>query len=213
MFVSSNKDLPTIVCENCYRSAYYGNSAFVKAYKHCILRETITPSISRRICHCKGVPHFDSSGKALALFPVDKLTKHIDVGGAGTIQCTLLKLAEIVAVAKYKGLQSIVGTQKAGQQRALSSKLASEKKSKEDSNGQDNKTRWNLKQPTTRTASSLHDSATRVAASSSTSVATEATADTDVPLFFRKFATKYPFGNVHMALRIGPLVIENGVAR
>ncbi|KAL8299181.1 hypothetical protein RB593_009180 [Gaeumannomyces tritici] len=37
-------------------------------------------------------------------------------------------------------------------------------------------------------------------------------ADDDIPLFFRRFATKYPFGNVHMALRVGPLVIENGVS-
>jgi len=27
----------------------------------------------------------------------------------------------------------------------------------------------------------------------------------------RKFTNKYPFGNVHMALRVGPLIIENGV--
>jgi hypothetical protein len=36
-------------------------------------------------------------------------------------------------------------------------------------------------------------------------------ADEDVPIFLRNFANKYPFGSVHMALRIGPLIIENGV--
>jgi hypothetical protein len=36
-------------------------------------------------------------------------------------------------------------------------------------------------------------------------------ADEDVPFFMRKFTNRYPFGNVHMALRIGPLIIENGV--
>jgi hypothetical protein len=33
----------------------------------------------------------------------------------------------------------------------------------------------------------------------------------DIPFFMRKFVNAYPFGNVHMALRIGPLIIENGV--
>ncbi|KAK9860252.1 hypothetical protein MYU51_010677 [Penicillium brevicompactum] len=47
---------------------------------------------------------------------------------------------------------------------------------------------------------------------STTSVASEATADEDIPLFFRRYTERYPFGNVHMALRVGPLVIENGVS-
>ena len=41
----------------------------------------------------------------------------------------------------------------------------------------------------------------------------ESEADEDIPLFFRQFTEKYPFGNVHMALRVGPLVIENGVSQ
>jgi hypothetical protein len=188
----------------------------MKAYKHSILGETITPPISRKICHCRDVSHFDDTGKALALFPVDKDAKHIDVGGSGTIQCSLLKLSEIVALAKYDGLQSIVGTKKTGkQQQALSTMLVSGEQPEGTNEGatSQKKSRWKLKQPTTKTESSLQDSATREAASSSTSVLTEPTADTDIPLFFRKYTTKYPFGNVHMALRVGPLVIENGVAK
>jgi hypothetical protein len=33
----------------------------------------------------------------------------------------------------------------------------------------------------------------------------------DVPLILRPIVDKYPFGNVHTALRVGPLLIENGV--
>ncbi|KAK6528282.1 hypothetical protein TWF281_009528 [Arthrobotrys megalospora] len=40
----------------------------------------------------------------------------------------------------------------------------------------------------------------------------EAAADDDIPFFLRRYTEQYPFGNVHMALRIGPLVVENGVA-
>lgn len=35
----------------------------------------------------------------------------------------------------------------------------------------------------------------------------------DIPAFFRRWAEKDPFGDMHMALRVGPLVIENGVER
>lgn len=41
----------------------------------------------------------------------------------------------------------------------------------------------------------------------------EAMIDDDIPLFFRRHTEKYPFGNVHMALRVGPLVLENGVSK
>ncbi|KAK4233025.1 hypothetical protein C8A03DRAFT_39296, partial [Achaetomium macrosporum] len=191
MFVSSAvcAGLPgqAVVCEDCYRSVHYGNTSFTKSYKHCVLAEAITPPISRAICRCKDVPHFGGSGKALCLFPLAKDAKHFDVGGVGTVQCSLLKLGEIVALAKYNGLQSVVSTKKPFKSPSM-------------------------KRLETKTESSLHDSATRVAASSSTSVVTEATADEDIPSFFRRFMSKYPFGNVHMALRVGPLVIENGVA-
>lgn len=41
----------------------------------------------------------------------------------------------------------------------------------------------------------------------------EAEADEDIPFFLRQYTEKYPFGNVHMALRVGPIVIENGVTQ
>jgi hypothetical protein len=72
---------------------------------------------------------------------------------------------------------------------------------------------WRPGKLLTVTGRSLHDSASRSASESSTSVATEAQADGDIPLYFRKFTEKYPFGNVHMALRVGPLIIENGVSQ
>lgn len=37
--------------------------------------------------------------------------------------------------------------------------------------------------------------------------------DTNVPQFFKKFADEDAFSHVHMSLRVGPLVIENGVGR
>jgi hypothetical protein len=204
MFVSTTKGLPAIICEDCYRSTYHSDPSFIKAYKHCILGEAITPPISRKICHCKDVAHHDPSGKPLALFPVDREANHFDVGGAGTIQCSLLKLGEIVALAKYQGLQSMAGISKPPK---LSSGLVSNEDMADRTNAglSSKRSWWGPKEPKTTTKTSLQDPATRTV--------TEPMADRDIPMFFRKFASKYPFGNVHMALRVGPLVIENGVAQ
>ncbi|KAL1624370.1 hypothetical protein SLS56_007839 [Neofusicoccum ribis] len=38
-------------------------------------------------------------------------------------------------------------------------------------------------------------------------------AEKDIPRRVRRYTRRYPFGNVHMALRVGPIVIENGVPK
>jgi len=204
-----------IICEDCYRAHCYGKEAYIKSYKHCILAETITPAASRKICRCKDVPHFDGSGRPLALFPVDKEAKHIDVGGVGTVQCTLLKLGELLALAKYDGMQSLLGSKKKSKPSVSLSKPVSEvtKSSASSLASQQKGSTWKLKQLRTVTGTSMHDAKERTASSSTTSVVTEPQADSDIPLFFRKYTARYPFGPVHMALRIGPVVIENGVTQ
>ncbi|KKY27871.1 hypothetical protein UCDDS831_g00584 [Diplodia seriata] len=44
-------------------------------------------------------------------------------------------------------------------------------------------------------------------------IADEEKAEEEIPFYLRHYTKKYPFGNVHMALRVGPLTIENGVAK
>src|SRR5690606_23655371 len=109
-----------------------------------------------------------------------------------------LKLKEIVTHAKYHGLQSIVGIRKPPK---LSSWLVSDEERDRTNKGSSKKSGLDPKQLKTTTKSSLQDPAARRPVSSSTSAVTEPTADGDIPMFFRKFASKYPFGNVHMALR------------
>ena len=45
----------------------------------------------------------------------------------------------------------------------------------------------------------------------STETINEKEAEADIPFFVRRITDRYPFGNVHMALRLGPVVVENGV--
>lgn len=186
MFVSNGKSGPGIICEDCYFARHYGSDSYTKAYKHCILSDVITPEISRKICRCRDVPHYDGSGRPLSLFPVNKGTKHIDTGG---LRCGLLELGKSVTLAKYEGLQAIVGAKKWNSTAAIVSKFGLGKTSPE-------------KLLVTTTGSS-----------STGDAPVEAQSDKDVPVFFRKFATKNPFGHVHMALRVGPLIIENGVSQ
>ncbi len=212
MFTSLKPDEPSVVCEDCYRLHYYGKESYSKQYKHCVLDESITSEKSRDLCHCKTVPHHDDSGQPLSLFPVKNGDNHLDVGGSGTIQCTLLKLGELVAGAKFNGLQDIVGIKDAKASTMLAKEVAAVKSVvKADIAAQTSREKTEKRKSTA--ASSSKDTANSGTAPNSTSVVTEAETDTDIPLFFRRFTTKYPFADVHMALRVGPLVIENGVAQ
>jgi hypothetical protein len=103
MFNSLGKVAAEFICEDCYRAHFYEQDLFIKSYKHCVLANTITPAASRKMCRCSIVPHFDTSGRSRILFPVDKEEEHLDIDGTGGIQCGILKLGELVALAaKYE---------------------------------------------------------------------------------------------------------------
>lgn len=135
------------------------------------------------------------------------------------MQCGLLKLGEIVAEAKYDGMQPETaktakrsGKSRLHELREQDEKVQKKEKEKERkgatraANRQRRKFKF-LTQP------SLQDSRQKILASGSTPAAQEEEADKDIPFLFRPYTEKYPFGNVHMALRIGPLIIENGVSQ
>lgn len=134
----------------------------------------------------------------MSLFPVPKKAFHLK----HTIPpCNLIDLGDQVALAKYQGLQTALGGKdKIEKQRGELTKaeLPNAKKSKSDE---------------LRKMIGRGRAHSRSASSSNTSVVTEPQADEDIPLLFRRYTEKYPYGNVHMALRVGPLVIENGVAQ
>jgi hypothetical protein len=221
MFIDRSKDPLDICCEDCYRKSHYGNSNFVKSYKRCILSETITPQASRSICRCESVPHFDSKGYSLSLFPVQKTHSHLSKGGVGTLQCGLLKLGHITAEAMYEGMQTNLNTAKQKKPRPNSSVMeafqGAEEQDENSGLSQHKKTSAGSNSSklkfTHATKSSLHDSDKNTETSGSTPMVSEELADDDIPFIFKKYTEKYPFGNIHMALQIGPLLIENGVSQ
>jgi hypothetical protein len=188
MFTSHGSQDPRVICEDCYWQHYYGSDSYTKTYKHCVLQESITAEKSRELCSCSAVPHYDGSGKPLSLFPMDREAKHL--------QCRLVKLGELVPRAKYSGLLQTAGIKEskaAGIFAEETPAIVAQVKARSGSFSE----RTRKKGSSTNLDGSL----------------TDAEADTDIPLFLRKFARKNPFGDVHMALRVGPLLIENGVAQ
>ncbi|GJN86591.1 hypothetical protein PLIIFM63780_010172 [Purpureocillium lilacinum] len=189
MYKSQGKNSESsTICEDCYWRFHHGRpsaSSYVKAYKHCVLRESVSSETSRSICLCGDVDHLDTSGKPTSLYPVGRTAKHVDVAGTGTPQCGLLKLGEAVATAKYNGLEEV-----AGQKGVRVLKVEEKQRRRSYKTGID---------------AAKYEAMLRERP-------TDPGDDDDVPIFTRQFADTNPFGHVHMSIRVGPLVVENGVA-
>ncbi|OGM45322.1 hypothetical protein ABOM_006404 [Aspergillus bombycis] len=190
------------ICEDCYRS-----------------------NMSRKMCQCSDVSHYDSQGCPRSLFPLNEEDKHISYRSSH--RCTILKLSELVTYAKYQGLLRTAKVKRKRGRRLSDaswiSKIVDRSRGRPNSqhtdaqrgqsHNQSPQTYGTKRQPAFRSVTeNTRQGDHRAPVSSTTSAATESKADADIPLFFRQFTEKYPFGNVHMALRVGPLVIENGVS-
>jgi hypothetical protein len=122
------------------------------------------------------------------------------------MRCGLLNLNTLVAEAKYLGMLS---------KHEKQTDLSDQRRINEDREQRRRDLAAAAKRRGTalRVAqqASLIDPSNRIAEAGGSAALEEVEADKDVPFFLRKFANNYPFGNIHMALRVGPLVIENGV--
>jgi len=196
-----------IICESCYRDHYYGDNLYLKMYKHCVLKDSINRQDGQRICRCSTVPHIGSDGSFRELFPVGGADGHRGSLRKTAIKCGLLNLGTLVAEAKYQGMLSKHEKHiNLGDQKRINE--ARDQKQRDDDAYSARIRSRSLK---TVNEKSLVDPRQRIAEGGNTEAFEEDEADEDVPYFMRKFANRYPFGNVHMALRVGPLIIENGV--
>ena len=207
------------VCEGCYRKRHYGDSNFTKVIKHCILDQSITSRMSRMLCRCCHITRIDPDGRAKALFPIqadDKHRKHPFNENAP--QCMLLGIAGQVTQAKYDAVLSkleshitLADLQRADfekrdrMRRAHKKQRQRERKKAEKEAAKNKGNQIPVKVQTSRT-----DPDTRVAEFGTSAVLTKRNYE-KIPVFVRPVTSKYPFGNVHMALRVGPIMIENGV--
>lgn len=148
------------------------------------------------MCRCGTVTHYDGDGNLRALFPVRKEDKHRSSVKTGAVHCSLLEVADLVAEAKYDWILF-----KIEKRRSLrdEQRISDGKKKKEEERVRRLEQEMGRKRPQGNRGKET------------TNTIQEKDADDDIPFFMRKFTDTYPFGNVHMALRVGPLMLENGV--
>ncbi|KAF5021924.1 hypothetical protein F66182_6027 [Fusarium sp. NRRL 66182] len=199
MFRDTNNE-GIVVCESCYRAKHYGQTRFSKQHKHCCLPTALTPEISRKLCYCGTVRRRDNDGRIRSLWPIDPKLDHGHhiKGGLGRVGCGLYTVTDLFAEAKYASTRFKIGKHDSLLQLR-----------KRDAAGEE------MRKPTG--SSKKHPS--RLTHLTETfipeygySYGFSTESPEDIPIYLRSTTDKYPYGNVHMALRIGPLIIENGVA-
>ena len=185
-------------CEDCYRQHHYGRSDFMKSYKHSIISTAITPEISHSICHCSRIEKFSAGGNPLNLFPVDKTEQHRKKGPA-SFRCGLYKVPELIAEAKYREV-------------LLKHETPVKLEELKNAGAQAKRRRREMlafkKGLSLLEMDKLVDSKDSFAEFGQSGLRDK---EDEVPFLMRPITNKYPFGNVHMALRVGPLLVENGV--
>ncbi|KAE8152475.1 hypothetical protein BDV25DRAFT_65015 [Aspergillus avenaceus] len=211
------------ICEDCYWSHHYGDVAFVKQYKHCVLSDSIDPKTSGELCQCLGVPHFDKKGHPRALFPLNDDDKHVSHSNGH--KCTILRLPELVACAKYDSLTNTTKADRKKERRYSDvpwlGKLVNGSRHKHiakssythSTEGRNRSIALESKVKKGQTPMSkvqLFNGAQTISIARELPIVPEA--NEDIPFFLRQRTENYPFTDVHMALRIGPLVIENSAS-
>ncbi|KAF8536092.1 hypothetical protein BDD12DRAFT_852532 [Trichophaea hybrida] len=171
------------VCEACFRENRHRKTTLKKTFKHCILPEVITATTARRICECLDVPRFDADGKPQSLFPVAKDDLH-HCSYANGQKCGLLALEDAIIEGKRDG--QLLGLERRGKDPKIDKQRSS--------TGYRERFKKTWKGPHAQSAKAVD------------------TEEEDMPFWLKNILLRYPFGNVHMALMIGPLIIENGVA-
>ena len=185
-------------CEDCYRQHHYGRPDFIKIYKHSIISTAVTQEISHLICHCSRIEKFSVRGNPLELFPVDKAQQHRKKGPS-SFRCGLYKVPELIAEAKYQ--EVLLKHENPIKLEELKNAGAQAKRRRREMLAFE-------KGLSLQEMDKLVDSRDSFAELGQSGLRDE---EDEVPFFMRPITNKYPFGNVHMALRVGPLLVENGV--
>jgi hypothetical protein len=212
------RDEATIVCETCYRRFYNGKSSFAKNYKSCCLREAMTIDASQKICLCPNAPHRDANGKRQGLWPLTEEKKGEDHyhGGPGRVGCGIYELNNMVAEAKYVATRGKGEWEPPTLEEVAQADLEYYRKLKriiykhsmayiKNQGGEEFKP-----QGRPRKLPNLNNKA---AISEFGASYGQTDIKENVPRYLRSVTDDYPFGNVHMAVRFGPICIENGVAK
>ena len=223
------KDTADRVCEACYLRLHYGSKVYYKAPKECILPFSIPPDIAGRMCQC--------GGGVSRVFPMMRgdYWRHggndkAKFGPSHTVStsCMLVKLGTFIAEAKYATTGGTTSQRKTNKRPALLREF--EKQAKEAND------KANDVKSLTRLGSAIHRSTSNrkisgvawsalsnnsdyssrrlsTATSETSSSTDEAYANESIPVLYKSYARKRPFSKINMALRVGPLQIQNGTSQ
>ena len=195
------------ICETCFRESdpRHPQSHMTKFYKHLILRDIITPRVSQQICVCNPSSGPVSMARSGSLFPINKDFPHRGKGKKRVLRCGLLLLSDKVMEAKYQGTISKIEKGQKNVQKNSQTKKDDQTTDKSRSRRRGIRRRVRPKNPPKA------DPQAKTEEKTMSDVEDEQQADKDIPFLYRNIARRYPFGNVHVALMFGPLMIENGV--
>ena len=197
-------------CENCQRALQHPQLGLVKLYKRCILLETIDQDLSLILCGCPLVEKTESDGQKRALFPMSPTDQHRP-------SCSLFTLREWVIKAKAAGLlarhrrgEKVNGPilKKLKEFIPLPLQSTSIRKNEYSEGSNSSKSSGNKHGTSSLKKNGIRISTSEIDAGHEKIVLKR---DSDVPALFRPVTDRMRFGNVHMTLQFGPLVIENGV--
>ncbi|KAF0639489.1 hypothetical protein FPSE5266_05980 [Fusarium pseudograminearum] len=162
-----------------------------------IIRGSLTPEMSRGLCYCSTVRRRDAHGRSRSLWPIDPVAdegNHIQ-GGLGRVGCGLYKVTDLLAEAKYSSTRPLSGKNES-LLKLRQKDLASEE--------------------VPRPAGALRNDAPRPEHDETSrpeygySDGSRTSQPKGIPSYLRSKIGDNPLGNVHMAVRFGPLIIENG---
>jgi hypothetical protein len=185
-------------CESCYREGKHPQSHTVKYYKHCCLHQAILPPIADSICKC---PNVRSRREPVDLFPVDEPTDHL-------ANCGLLRFEQLIAIAKAESV--LPWQRRRNLPRQLAGEIATTDFSKSSL-----KTDKSSRGPTSATSLDTISGPLRAKEMQNAMANSRIVHRRDpyTPLMMRCVTDRLTFGNTHMALTFGPLIIENGVPK
>jgi uncharacterized membrane protein YgcG len=188
------------ICQDCQQDGKHQEHHLEKQYKRCILADAMDSTASRRICKCRTVPRFDANGLEQSIFPAKSTDIHRSTT-RGAVRCGILSLGPLVAETKHEAVLTTLDDRRTLDEQSRISERKAEKLEAERA----------LKAGARHLPNSF-SSDRRRKSRTVINVLDEKEASRDIPFYIRMFTDRYPFGNVHMSLQLGPLLIENGVS-
>ncbi|KAL4994942.1 hypothetical protein BDV10DRAFT_203458 [Aspergillus recurvatus] len=188
MFTRINEAFATsTICENCYWVHHYGDNSYVKQYKHSIVQDAIELADQQGSCKCsRALTEIVARGTYSKVRGRDHYCNYEK-------SCPVFGTSQEIGNVKYEGLLATAGLEPPAGKRSSLSRIVSKVK---------RRPAPTIGRPTRHAAEEVGTKSYNQCS------AGRARGDEDMPLFFRECVYDNTFDDVHMVLRVGPILIE-----